>query len=143
MARIVASSLRWAKRFHERHPIGGAALRPLWAQLWSAAQGGSGGMGGAGAHLPPAQRQSRPFGRLGLLLQRQSACSVISAHGCGGGGGGGSEHFFAAGSQLQRGLACLSTAASHAVALPSLAQGVGGGAGGGAPVMHSSPCETV
>lgn len=104
---------------------------------------GSGGSGGAGPHFPPTHRQSLPFGRLGLLLQRQSACTVISSQGCGGGGGGGSEHLFAVAFQLQRGLPCLSTAASHAVAFSSLGQGVGGGAGGGAPVMHSAPCETV
>ena len=35
---------------------------PLWAQLWSAAQAGSGGIGGGSVHdeVAGSQRQSRP-----------------------------------------------------------------------------------
>lgn len=114
-------------------PIGGASLRPLCAQLWSAAHGGSDAGGGGGLHLPSVQMQSRPLGSIGLLDQRQSLCTLISSHGCGGGGGGGSSQCDVVEFHSQRGFPCLSTALAQAVLFSSFGHGVGGGAGGAAP----------
>ena len=126
--------------------MGGVALKPLWAQVWSAAQGGSGSSvaGGTAAHAPSFQRQSRPSD------QTHSAAFVISAQGCGGGGGGGSAHSVAFQVQrravrqpsgLQNGVP---TAASHAVWFSSRLHFVSGqGASGRQAVPGSGQCGGV
>jgi len=55
--RIVVSLLCCAKRFHERQPMGGVSLKPLWAHVCSASQAGRGGavggrVGGGGGVAP-------------------------------------------------------------------------------------------
>eukprot|EP01051_Picozoa_sp_SAG22_P006849 SAG22_NODE_463_length_10196_cov_4.491928_7_plen_290_part_00 len=116
---------------------GGVSLRPLWAQVWSAAQVGSAAGGDGGWHLSPLQTQSRPSD------QRQSSRMVMSLHGCGGGGGGGTEQRPAVAFHVQRRCCSLSSAATQAVWFCRLVHGDGGGAGAGLPWMQLPPSSCV